>query len=253
MFETSVVQARAQTGGRLSLLTVSVIAHSAVVIGAIAMSIVSTEFPTNAPNEFALAPVFLPIAPPPPLGRPDGGAVKPQPAPQQKPAAAPAPQPSQLTAPPNIPETITNAEPAASPGTGTGDPSATSTEPLGVPGGVKDSAGALDAPLWPVATAQPEPEKIYEVHEVKPPVPLYKPQPQYPSHLIRTRLPATVVVRCVIDKNGRIRDPRIVVAAMPPFNKAVLDTIATWRYTPGSLGGVAVETYMDVTVNFAVN
>lgn len=251
MFETSVVQARAQAGGRLSLLTVSIFAHSAVVIGAIAMSIASTEFPANAPNQFALAPVFMPISPPPPLGRPDGGAVKPQPQPQPKPAAAPV-QTNQLAAPSAIPETITNAEPAAST-PGTGDPSATSTEPLGVPWGTKDSIGDLDAPPSPLTNVQPEPEKIYEVHEVKPPVALYKPQPQYPSHLIRTRMPATVVLRCVIDKNGHVRDPRIVVSSMPPFNKAVLDTVSTWRYTPGSLGGVAVETYMDVTVKFSVN
>ena len=250
MFETSVVQARAQAGGRLSLLTVSIIAHSTVVIGAIAMSIASTEFPSNAPNQFALAPDFVQLVPPPPLGRPDGGAVKP-PAPQPKPAA-PAPQPNQATAPSIVPDTIANAEPTAST-PGTGDPSATSTEPLGVPWGTKDSIGPLDAPPSPIANVQPEPEKIYEVHEVKAPVALYKPQPQYPPILLRTRMPATVVVRCIIDKNGHVRDPRVVVSAMPPFNKAVLDTVTTWRYTPGSLGGVAVETYMDVTVKFSVN
>jgi periplasmic protein TonB len=253
MFETSVVQAQAQTGGRLSLLTVSVIAHSAVVIGAIAMSIASTEFPTNAPNEFELAPMFRPVSIPPPLGRPDGGAVKP-PEPRQKPAAPAPVQTNQVTAPSTVPDTITTAEPAASSTPGTGDPSATSTEPRGVAWGDPNSiSDDLDAPPGPLTTAQPEPEKIYEVHEVKPPVALYKPQPQYPSHLIRTRMPATVVVRCVIDKNGHVRDPRIVVSSMPPFNKAVLETIATWRYTPGSLGGVAVETYMDVTVKFSVN
>jgi protein TonB len=253
MFETSVVQVRAQTGGRLSLLTVSLIAHSAVVIGAIAMSIASTEFPTNAPNEFALAPTFLPVTPPP-LGSPGGGRREPQQQqpPQQKPAAAPVQQ-NQLTAPQTVPDTIPTAEPAASSSTGTGDPSATSTEPIGVPWGTKDSIGDLDAPPAPLTNVQPEPEKIYEAHEVKAPVPLFKPDPQYPSHLIRTRMPATVVVRCVIDKNGHVRDPRLVRPAMPPFNKAVLDVITTWRYTPGSRNGVAVETYLDVTVTFAVN
>lgn len=252
MFETSVVQARAQTGERLSLLTVSVVAHSAVVIGAIAMSIASTEFPLNAPKELALAPAFLPVTPPP-LGVPNGGAPRePRQQPPQRQAAA-APQPSQPTAPQEIPDTVPAAEPAAASSSGTGDPSATSTEPLGVPWGTEHSLGDLDAPPGPLPAVQPEPEKIYELHEVKAPVALYKPQPQYPSHLVRTRMRATVVVRCVIDRNGRVRDPRLVLASMPPFNKAVLDTISTWRYTPGSRNGVAVETYLDVTVEFAVN
>jgi periplasmic protein TonB len=252
MFETSVVQVRAQTGGRLSLLTVSLIAHSAVVIGAIAMSIASTEFPTNAPKAFALAPMFRV---PPPLGTPDGGrrAEPKPPQPQPQPAVTPVQQ-HQLTAPQTVPEAITTAEPATSASTaGTGDPGATSTGPLGVEWGTEGSLGELDAPPGPMPAVQPEPEKIYEVHEVKAPVALYKPDPQYPPHLVRTRMPATVVVRCVIDKNGHVRDPRLVVPGMAPFNKAVLDVITTWRYTPGSRNGVAVETYMDVTVRFAVN
>ncbi|HEY0159126.1 MAG TPA: TonB family protein [Thermoanaerobaculia bacterium] len=255
MFETSVVQVRAQSGARLSLLSVSVIAHSAVVIGAIAMSIASTEFPTNAPKAFELAPVFRM---PPPLGTLGGSSRPPEPKPpqpQQKQPAAPV-QPNEVTAPQTVPDTIQNAKPAASalPSStpGTGDSSVVSNGP-GVPWGTKGATGDLDAPPGPLATAEPEPEKIYEVHEVKAPVPLYKPDPQYPPHLVRTRMPATVVVRCIIDKNGHVRDPRLVQSGLPPFNKAVLDVISTWRYTPGSRNGVAVETYLDVTVRFGVN
>src|SRR3712207_4529273 len=99
MFETSVVRAQAQpAGSRLSLLTMSLIAHSAVVIGAIAASIATVDFPTHAPDEFAQAPVMLPVRIPPPLGNPNGGAPRPQPA-QQRQATPPPPQPNQLTAP----------------------------------------------------------------------------------------------------------------------------------------------------------
>jgi protein TonB len=254
MFETSVVRAQTQAArSRYSLLTISVIAHSAVVIGALAVSIASVDFPVNAPDEFAQAPVFMPVRIPPPLGTPDGGAPKPKPA-DPRPAAAP-PQPNnQVTAPSTVPETIQNAEAPASGNTTTSGPAGpASTGPIGVPWGTAGSTGDLDAPPSAVP-AQPQPEeKIYEVHEVKAPVLLHRVAPPYPQQLVKTRMTALVVVRCIIDKNGRVRDPQILRPALPPFNAAVIDAVQQWRYTPGSRNGVAVETYLNVSVTFAVN
>lgn len=255
MFETSVIQGQPSVAaGRLSLLTISIVAHSAVVVGAIVVSIASVDFPSMAPDEFAQAPTFLPVLVPPPLGVLQGGAVKPAEA--SKPAAPPPqPQPNQVTAPSAVPDDVPQLEPASTgPSTpGTGVPGATSTEPLGVPWGVKDSVGPLDGPPG-VVQAAPEVEKIYEAHEVKAPVGIYRPAPPYPPLLIKAKMPATVVVRCVIDKNGRVRDPQITLPArMAPFNESVLATVTKWRFTPGSLNGEAVETYLSLTVHFSVN
>jgi periplasmic protein TonB len=255
MFETSVIQGQPRVAtGRLSLLTVSIIAHSAVVLGAIAISIASVDFPTTAPDEFAQLQMFMPVQIPPPLGNPNGGAVKP---PEPVKAAAPAPQPqqqNQITAPAVVPNDVPQLEaPSAGENTGTGVPGATSTEPLGQPWGVQGSAGPLDAGPG-IVEAQPVIEKIYEAHEVKAPVGIYRPAPPYPQILVRTRVPATVVVRCVIDKNGHVRDPQLTLPArLAPFNEAVLATVKQWRFTPGSLNGQAVETYLSLTVHFSVN
>jgi protein TonB len=99
----------------------------------------------------------------------------------------------------------------------------------------------------------PAPEPIFEPGgEVKPPELISRVEPRYPEFLRITGMPATVVVRCVIDKNGRVRDPEIVVPAMEPFNKSVLSTLPSWRYKPGSRHGKAVETYLTLTVRFSV-
>ncbi|HYC59609.1 MAG TPA: energy transducer TonB [Thermoanaerobaculia bacterium] len=255
MFETSVVHAQTRAAsGRLSLFTISVLAHSAVIIGAVAFSIASVDFPTSAPDEYSQAPVLLPVLVPPPLGRPDGGAVR-QPVAQRPATPPPQPQqPNQITAPPSIPDEVPQLEVASTgDSNATGDPNATAPGPLGQPWGVEGGVGDLDGPPAIVA-ATPVPEKIYEAHEVKAPVGRYRPAPPYPTSLIRTKLRATVVVRCVIDKNGHVRDPRVVVpAAFAPFNDSVVNTVQRWRFTPGSLNGVAVETYLDLTVNFGVN
>ncbi len=253
MFETSVIQSPPQAaGGRLSLLTASIIAHSAVIIGAVVVSVATVDFPAVAPDEFAQAPIFMPVTVPPPLGVENGGAVK-QPEPVRP--ATPPPPVNQVTAPSTVPETVTPvATEATTASTSTeGVPGATSTERKGVPWGTEHSVGEPVSPPG-MLEAPPVEDKIYLPHEVKAPVAIFKPAPPYPATLARIRMNATVVVRCIIDKNGHVRDPRVIApASMAPFNDAVVTTVQRWRYTPGSLRGQAVESYLDVTVRFSVN
>ena len=256
MFETSVIQGQPRVAaGRLSLLTISLIAHSAVVVGAIAVSIATVEFPTTAPNEFSQAPPFLlPVLVPPPLGRPDGGAQKPQ---QPVKAATPPPQTvNKELAPSTVPTETPVLESASTASTNTTPiDGATSTKPFGSETGHEKGTGTdLNVIGNDIVQAPPVVQKIYEAHEVKAPVGIYRPAPPYPPLLIKTKVPATVIVRCVIDKNGRVRDPQITLPArFSAFNDSVLATVTKWRFTPGSLNGEAVETYLNLTVHFSVN
>jgi TonB family protein len=252
MFETSVIQVQSQAArGRFSVLTASVLAHSAVIVGIVGMSIASVDFPAYSPDEFSRAPVFTPLTVPPPLGTPNGGAQpKPQPA-----AVKPPPLPAQQTAPQTIPETVTpvpssgTSESTATTSSGTG----TDPGPVGVPWGVKDSPGDLDAPPVPhdVPVAQPE-EKIYQAHEVKAPVLISRVDPRYPQALVRVGMPGTVAVRCVIDKNGNVRDPEILMSTAPPFQAEVLRVISQWKYKPALYGTRPVDSYLNLTVTFQV-
>lgn len=254
MFETSVIHGQPRVAaGRLSLLTISLIAHSAVIIGAIAVSIASVDFPMSAPDEFAQAPMFLPVLVPPPLGNPNGGAVRP-PEPVRPAAPPPQPQSNQITAPVTVPDQVPQLSQSSSGDTSnTGNSNATVPGPIGVPWGQEGSVGDLNT-VTDIVMAQPLEDKIYEASEVKAPIAIFRPAPPYPQILIKTRMTATVVVRCVIDKNGHVRDPQVIVpASMSPFNEAVIATVQRWRYTPGSLGGQAVDSYLNLTVKFAVN
>ena len=254
MFETSVVRAQvAPSRGKYTLLTVSLIAHSAVIVGVIAIGIASVSFPTTAPDAFARAPIFASVAIPPPLGNPNAGAPPRQPAqPPQQPRQQTAP-PLQQTAPPAIPQDL---PPADTPLTGNdtaSGPATSGTElgPLGQPWGKEGSVGPLDAP--PVANAEPPVEnKIYTVGEVKAPVVIRRVEPLYPGVLQRAKLNGKVAVHCVIDKNGRVRNPEIVFASNPAFAESVLRAIKEWRYQPASLKGEAVECYLDLTVDFGI-
>ncbi|MEO8381113.1 MAG: energy transducer TonB [Acidobacteriota bacterium] len=252
MFETSVVQAQGtKARGRFGLLTASIIAHTAVAFGAVAVSIASVDFPITAPDEYQLPPVVMTVRIPPPLGNPNGGAP---PKPAQPAPVKPAAPPAGITAPPTIPDTVT---PVASESPVSGDanpnPSGTEPGPIGVPWGQKDSIGDLDAPPVPIGVPVQVEEKIYQPYEVKAPVLLRRVEPRYPQSLVRTGLSATVVVRCIIDKNGHVQNPEVIVpASMPPFNGEVMRVISQWRFTPGSVRGQAVDSYFDLTVRFAV-
>lgn len=248
MFETSMVQARAlPSRGKVTLLTVSLIAHSAVIVGAVAIGIASTQFPTKAPDAFERAPWLMPVSVPPPLGNPNAGGPRPA-QPQQ---SKPAPLPAQPVAPATVPETIT---PMQSQSTGndvadgpvTGEPG-----PIGVPWGVKDSIGDIDAPPASVPQAPVE-NKIYTIHEVKAPVILVRVEPTYPPALARAGARGKVLVHCVIDRNGRVREPEIVYSSMQPFADSVLRALKGWRYQPASRNGEAVDCYLDVTVDFGI-
>lgn len=254
MFETSVVRARTQAAtGRFSLLSVSIVAHTAMVFGAVAVSVASVDFPAIAPNEYSRAPAFAAIQIPPPLGNPDGGA-RPQTAQQQPAPQRPVPS-NQITAPVTVPETVT---PVDAPSDGSGDAGAhsggTVPGPIGVPWGTEHSIGDLDAPPLVNVPVQPAiEEKIYQSHEVVAPILVRRVDPRYPPVLMRTGVPATVVVRCVIDKTGNVRDAEVVVpASMPPFNAEVLSVLPQWRYKPATYGGRPVDSYLMLTVHFAV-
>jgi periplasmic protein TonB len=255
MFETSVVPAQARASRRrIVLLTASLVAHTAVILGATAASIASVNFPPVPPDEYSAPPFIIPVSVPPPLGNPNAG--RPQPVqPAVKPVAA---KPDQITAPPTVPDNVTARTPET-PLVGTGDDTSTSgtgTEPgpVGVPWGTKDSVGDLDAPPAPVDAPAPVEQKIYAQHEVKSPVLVKKVEPRYPRIGTQGGISATVVVRCVIDRNGNVRDPEVIVGApIAPFNTAVLDAVSQWRFTPGSVRGQAVDSYFTLTVRFTTN
>ena len=253
MFETSVVRAQAAAArGRYSLLTISLMAHSAVIVGALAVSVATVDFPRTAPDEVASAPVFMPVQIPPPLGTPDGGRHA-EPQPQQQPATPPPPV-NQITAPPTVPETVTPVQSTSISGTSenTGPSTGTTEGPIGVPWGTDGSVGDLNAPPVSMPAAPPE-QKIYEAGgEVKAPQLIRRVEPTYPPALQKMRLSGTVVLRCIIDKNGNVRDAKVVYSSHQAFADAVVKSLDGWRYKPASMRGDAVDCYLDLTVNFGV-
>ncbi|HEY2092573.1 MAG TPA: energy transducer TonB [Thermoanaerobaculia bacterium] len=246
MFETSVVRARVAER-RFSLLSVSLVAHSLVVIAVIAASLSSLSFPKAPPHEYQV--FFQQAAPPPPPAAPHQAA--PQPAQQHAAATLPnvvphaATVPATLT-PAHIPDVIPNVPQAASsdlapatstaigPGTGTG----------------KGDVNSVGTDQQSVDTT-PVPDTVFHPGaDVKPAVVLYRVEPVYPRATLVARMGGTVVLKCIIDKNGNIRDAEVVASSFAAFNAPALDALQHWRFAPGSLHGNAVDTWFELTIRF---
>lgn len=247
MFDTSLVRSRTvDAPRRVGLFTVSVAIHTAVALGAVAMSIATVEFPAQSPDQLEIFRPVAAVSVPPALG--DG--EPPRPVRREQPSA-PA-EPAEVTAPmevpvePPVPETPgTGADPIENRGNGeAGSGNGTGGHPLGEPGGVGDGT--------PGEIGIPDAGPRVPGGEVRAARVLRRVEPRYPSAFVAARKTAVVTVRCVIDRNGRIRDPEVIASSWAPFNEAVIDAVRQWTFAPGTMRGEPVDTWFELTVRFEV-
>lgn len=247
MFETSVVHVKARAADRrLGLLTLSVIAHAAIIVAVVAAGLASVSMPNQAPPQMTI-PVFDRV--PPALGTQEAKpAVKP-PATQQ-PQTQRVPAPQVVTAPSVVPQTVVPTTASTSTGTdeqttGTGD-----TGQPGVPWG--SPIGVGDGPPTTSTVVPEQTGPLPVVGDVKAPIVLKRVAPPYPRLAATAHLSGFVIVECIIDKTGVVRDAKVVKSTSAMFDQAALDAVQQWQFAPGSLYGKPVDTIFDLTVTFTI-
>jgi periplasmic protein TonB len=237
MFETAVVQTHA-ANRRFSWLSFSLAVHAAAVAALLAASIATVRLPVQAPKQmFAFIPT---LAPPPALGTPDPTPA--QPRPRTSIAAAPRipVAPISVTAPTVIPNTVTPVADAPSDG-----PATTIGSSIGSDIGV--------GPESPSTSIVPDSAGPYPIgNGVKSPVVIRRVEPIYPPYAIRARMSGSVVLECIIDKSGRIRDVHVATSSFGAFEQPAIDAVRQWVFAPGTLNGQAVDTIFELTVKFQV-
>ena len=216
----------------------SFFAHAAVVCAILILPVLSaTE------RLFIKDNIVLFAAPPPPI-MPE---LPPPPAPARVTPAPVAVNPEVAPAfPPDKPITEDAIPPSATagpipPGTIlTGNPSA---------------ATALLATQHATSIASPPPAKNTEPFrvggDIKPPARIFYQPPVYPTIAQTARVEGTVMLEATIDESGMIRDLR-VVRSIPLLDRAAIDAVSKWRYTPTRLNGAPVAVIMTVNVTFTL-
>jgi len=238
MFETAVVRTHA-ADRRFSWLSFSLAVHMAVIAAVLASGIATVRLPDQAPKQ--MFPFIPTIAPPPALGTPNPTPAQPRPRTSNAVAPHVPVAPIPVTTPTVIPNTITPAADSVSnvgPATTIGSPIGSD---IGVGANSPSSAIAPDA-AGPLAIG----------NGVKSPVVMRRVEPIYPPLAIRARMSGSVVLECIIDKSGRIRDVRVVTSSFTAFEQPAIDAVRQWLFAPGTLNGQPVDTIFELTVKFQV-
>ncbi len=78
--------------------------------------------------------------------------------------------------------------------------------------------------------------------------------PQYPPLAKRRNIEGFVDVEFTVDRQGQVKDPKIV-AADPPnvFNQAVLRALRQWRFEPKRVNGQAVRIRAKQRIDFSLS
>lgn len=122
-------------------------------------------------------------------------------------------------------------------------------DPNGVIGGTgkPGGGGALPAPSAPA----PAPlVRAYQIAEVTtPPVAQTRNMPAYPEDARRAGVDMVVVVKFVVGETGQVEDVKIL-EGHPLLDRAVVEAVRAWRFTPGTLDGKPVRVVRKMKIPF---
>jgi protein TonB len=137
----------------------------------------------------------------------------------------------------------------------TGREDEVSSTPAGPASGI-ESGPPADIRGVGIATAAPppppEPTAPMRLHSgMKAPVKTTDVAPVYPLIARQAHLQGVVILEAVLDAQGRVESVR-VLRSIPQLDRAAVDAVQQWRFTPALLNGLAVPVVMTVTVNFTL-
>ncbi len=214
---------------RVSLVPLSVAAHAiGLATLLIAPILADAELPDPVRPTLAYVEVKVPSLPP--LGKSARPHNSTKPTPISNERAAPTEAPDRIAPERELPDPGVGPDVGDLHGVGTGIP-------FGDP--VADYVPPPPPPRAPVKVGGDirQPRKIRDV------------PPRYPALAQQARVQGTVVIVAVIGTDGRVQETR-VLHSVPLLDRAALDAVSQWVFSPTTLNGEAVPVVMNVTVEF---
>lgn len=177
--------------------------------------------------------IIVLTAPPPPEPPPPLRATPPAPAPAVAPDAAPVDVPQSI-------EPETGMEP--------GFERNVTLVDGGVAGSITgDPSTVLAPPPPPPPPAPKDPVRIGG--DILPPTKMRDVAPIYPPIAQSARVQGMVILEATIGVDGRVTNVR-VLRSIPLLDRAAVEAVQQWEYSPTRLNGVPVPVVMSVTVRF---
>jgi protein TonB len=150
-------------------------------------------------------------------------------------------------APTSAPDTIPTEPIVIGPPPAPGVPTGLSVGPPGDPSAMLSTGRGLTI----IDTPPQKPSPLRVGGTVLPPARLVYVPPVYPSLAQTARVEGEVVLEATIDETGAVRDV-IVRTSVPLLDRAAIDAVSKWRYSPTRLNGQAVPVIMQVRVRFSL-
>jgi protein TonB len=117
--------------------------------------------------------------------------------------------------------------------------------PGGIVGGVVGGTESLLPPPPPPARRGP----VRVGGQIKEPALTYRVEPVYPGVAISANIEGTVILEAIVDEQGRVETVR-VLRSVSVLDRAAMDAVKQWRYSPVLLNGTPEKFILTVAVTF---
>jgi TonB family protein len=136
------------------------------------------------------------------------------------------------------------------------DPTPDEPEPIRTPDEIQSE---IDLPetdiIFDIPEGPPPSEPEGPIHvggDVKAPVKISAPQPQYTEIARKARIQGVVIVQAIINKQGVVTDVKVLKGLPMGLDQAAVEAIGKWRFEAATLNGKPVDVYYNLTVNFTL-
>lgn len=89
--------------------------------------------------------------------------------------------------------------------------------------------------------------------DVKAPVVLERVEPRYPEDARAARVAGIVILEVVIDRNGNVKNPRVLKPLPFGLDQSAVDAVRQWKFLPGTVNGEPVDVIFNLTINFMLD
>ena len=126
-----------------------------------------------------------------------------------------------------------------------------------VPGGAPPAAPPHVVAAVPSAPLPPEPPRVAPLEALPPdaeaPVLVTRIDPRYPDFARRANLSGDVVLRLLIETDGKVSRVEVISGAPGGMTEAASDAVRRWTYRPARSGGQPVAVWRVVRVHFSID
>ena len=103
----------------------------------------------------------------------------------------------------------------------------------------------------PAVFAAFEPPQVRVGGDIKEPKKIKDVKPVYPEAAKAAGVQGIVIIETRIGTDGAVNEAK-VLRSVPELDRAAVDAVLQWKYTPTLLNGQPVEVIMTVTVTFSL-